>query len=118
MDDEQEVVKLLESLHESLHNGEDEGEEDSSQRPVGADVDTPQEGGGEDSGLTSEMAEGEERDAREELQEGYQTLQLLHTLLDDGKSFFRSHFRPRADTEVPSLPPPPNGAGTAHVRMG
>ena len=65
MDDEQEVVKLLESLHESLHNGEDEGEEDSSQRPVGADVDTPQ-GGGEDSGLTTEMAEGEEREVREE----------------------------------------------------
>ena len=99
MNDEQEVVQLLESLHESLHNGEDEGEEDSSQRPVGADVDTPQ-GGGEDSGLTTEMAEGEERDAREELKEGYQTLQLLHTLLDDGKSFFRSHFRPRADTDI------------------
>ena len=109
MDDE-EAVQLLESLWHA--HGDDDGEEDLSQRPV-ADVDTPQEGGGEDSGLTTTTTsfEAESREAREELEEGYPTLQLLEKLLNDGKSIFRSHFRRSTDTEVPPLPHRPMGQG-------
>ena len=108
--DAEEAVQLLESLWHA--DGDDEGEEDISQRPV-ADVDTPQEGGGEDSGLTTTTTsfEAESREAREELEEGYPTLQLLEKLLNDGKSIFRSHFRRSTDTEVPPLPHRP-------MRMG
>ena len=104
MDDE-EAVKLLESLCHA--NGDDEGEEDISQRPV-ADVDTPQEGG---LTTTTTSFEAESREAREELEEGYQSLQLLEKLLNDGKSIIRSHFRRSTDTEVPPLPHRP-------MRMG
>ena len=45
--DDDEAVKLLESIFNDNRYGE--GEEDNSQRPE-AEVDTPQEGGGEDSG--------------------------------------------------------------------
>ena len=104
MDDE-EAVKLLESLFHA--NGDDEGEEDISQRPV-ADVDTPQEGG---LTTTTTSFEAESREAREELEEGYPTLQLLEKLLNDGKSIIRSHFRRSTDTEVPPLPHRPKGQG-------
>ena len=108
--DDDEAVKLLESIYNDNRYGE--GEEDISQRPV-ADVDTPPEGGGEDSGLTTTTTsfEAESREAREELEEGYPTLQLLEKLLNDGKSIIRSHFRRSTDTEVPPLPHRPMGQG-------
>ena len=109
MDDE-EAVQLLESLWHA--HGDDDGEEDLSQRPV-ADVDTPPEGGGEDSGLTTTTTsfEAESREAREDLEAGYSTLQLLQGLLDDGKATIKSHFRRSTDTEVPPLPHRPKGQG-------
>ena len=103
----------------SEDEGYGEGEEDNSQRPE-AEVDTPQEGGGEDSGVATNTPEfeAESLEARNDLEEGYPSLQLLDRLLDDGRRTFRSHFRRSPDTEVPPTAPPPNGAGTAHVRMG
>ena len=100
--DVDEAVKLLESFHD---NRDGEGEEDNSQRPP-ADVETPQEGGGEDSGETTTTTsfEAEWQEAREDLEDGYGTLQLLERLLDEGRRTFRSHFGRSANTEVPPLP--------------
>jgi len=106
--DDNEAVQLLESIFNDNTYGE--GEDDNSQRP---DVDTPQEGGGEDSGVgtTTTSFEAESQEARNDLEEGYSTLQLLEQLIDDGRRTFRSHFRRSADTEVPPLPHRPMGQG-------
>ena len=103
--DDDEAVKLLESIFND--NGYGEGEEDT-QRPE-ADVDTPQEGGGEGVATNTPEFEAESLEARNDLEEGYPSLQLLDQLLDDGRRTFRSHFRRSADTEVPPTAPPPMG---------